>query len=148
MDKIYYINDLGYQNGYLKFDNHRLPQAYMEIFPWYSLSWDTVENEIKGDNNIIIVQTPTNNELKCLQIIDKLADNNKVFLNQESSIFDWFDWPAPEQQLYIKILSKSQAFLYHSEHDKEIMKNQIFIAKTGLRKKYVSLKKMQNQYIE
>ena len=28
------------------------------------------------------------------------------------------------------------------------MKNQIFIAKTGLRKKYVSLKRMQNQYIE
>ncbi len=34
------------------------------------------------------------------------------------------------------------------QDDKEIMKNQIFIAKTGLRKKYVSLKRMQNQYIE
>lgn len=124
MDKVYYVNDLGYQNGYHKFDNHRLPQAYMELFPWYSIRWDSID-EIKGDNNIIIVQTPTNNELKCLQIIDKLADNNKVFINQESSIFDWFDWPAPEQQLYIKILSKVQAFLYHSEHDKEVMK--IFI---------------------
>lgn len=124
MDKVYYVNDLGYQNGYHKFDNHRLPQAYMELFPWYSIRWDSID-EIKGDNNIIIVQTPTNNELKCLQIIDKLADNNKVFINQESSIFDWFDWPAPEQQLYIKILSKAQAFLYHSEHDKEVMK--IFI---------------------
>jgi hypothetical protein len=151
MDKIYYINDLGYQNGYLKFDNHRLPQAYMEIFPWYSLSWDTVENEIKGDNNIIIVQTPTNNELKCLQIIDKLVDNNKVFLNQESSIFDWFDWPAPEQQLYIKILSKSQAFLYHSEHDKEIMKIFIdkFIKYPGCINFTVSSPKLfnQNQYV-
>lgn len=124
MDKVYYVNDLGYQNGYHKFDNHRLPQAYMELFPWYSIRWDSID-EIKGDNNIIIVQTPTNNELKYLQIIDKLADNNKVFINQESSIFDWFDWPAPEQQLYIKILSKVQAFLYHSEHDKEVMK--IFI---------------------
>lgn len=122
MEQIYYINDLGYNNGYHKFDNHRLPQAYMDIFPWYSVRWDSVYQEIKGDNNIIIVQTPTNNELQCLYIIDHLSDTNKVFINQESSIFDWFDWPAEEQQLYIKILSKAQAFLYHSEHDKEVMK--------------------------
>jgi hypothetical protein len=126
MDRIYYINDLGYQNGYHKFDNHRLPQAYIELFPWYSIRWDSID-EINGGNNIIIVQTPTNNELKCLQIIDELADNNKVFINQESSIFDWFDWPPQEQQLYIKILSKSQAFLYHNEHDKEVMR--VFIDK-------------------
>jgi hypothetical protein len=119
--KIYYINDLGYQNGYHKFDNHRLPQAFMDIFPWYSIRWDSVD-EIKGENNIIIVQTPTNNELKCLQIINNLTNNNKVFINQESSIFDWFDWPAEEQQLYIKILSKAKGFLYHNEHDKEVMK--------------------------
>lgn len=119
--KIYYINDLGYPNGYHNFDNHRLPQAYMELYPWYSIRWDSV-HEIEGDNNIIIIQTPTNNELKCLQIIDKLVDKNKVFINQESSIFDWFDWPAEEQQLYIKILSKAKAFLYHNEHDKEVMK--------------------------
>jgi hypothetical protein len=151
MGKIYYINDLGYQNGYFKFDNHRLPQAYIEIFPWYSLSWDTVENEIKGNNNIIIVQTPTNNELKCLQIVNKLVDNNKVFLNQESSIFDWFDWPAPEQQLYIKILSKIQAFLYHNEHDKEIMKifTDKFIKYPGCINFTVSSPKLfnQNEYV-
>lgn len=127
MERIYYINDLRYPNGYHKFDKHRLPQAYMDIFPWYSVSWDTVYQEIKGDNNIIIVQTPTNNELQCLHIIDHLCNNNKVFINQESSIFDWFDWPAEEQQLYIKILSKAKAFLYHSEHDKEVMK--VFIDK-------------------
>jgi hypothetical protein len=120
--KVYYINDLGYQNGYHKFDNHRLPQAYIDIFPWYSIRWDSVYQEIKGDNNIIIIQTPTNNELQCLYIIDHLTNNNKVFLNQESSIFDWFDWPAEEQQLYIKILSKAKGFLYHNEHDKEVMK--------------------------
>jgi len=119
--KVYYINDLGYPNGYHTFDNHRLPQAYIELFPWYSVRWDSVD-EIQGENNIIIIQTPTNNELKCLQIIDKLCNNNKVFINQESSIFDWFDWPAEEQQLYIKILSKAKAFLYHNEHDKEVMK--------------------------
>jgi hypothetical protein len=119
--KVYYINDLGYQNGYHKFDNHRLPQAYMDIFPWYSIRWDSVD-KIEGENNIIIIQTPTNNELKCLQIINNLTNNNKVFINQESSIFDWFDWPAEEQQLYIKILFKAKGFLYHNEHDKEVMK--------------------------
>jgi len=122
MEQIYYINDLGYPNGYHKFDNHRLPQAYMDIFPWYSVRWDSVYQEIKGENNIIIVQTPTNNELQCLYIIDHLSNTNKVFINQESSIFDWMDWPAEEQQLYIQILSKAQAFLYHSEHDREVMK--------------------------
>ena len=122
MNKIYYINDLGYSNGYHNFDNHRLPQAYMDTFPWYSVRWDSIYQEIKGDNNIIIIQTPTNNELQCLNIIDHLCNNNKVFINQESSIFDWFDWPAEEQQLYIKILSKAKAFLYHSEHDKDVMK--------------------------
>jgi len=127
MEQIYYINDLGYPNGYHKFNNHRLPQAYMDIFPWYSVRWDSVYQEIKGENNIIIVQTPTNNELQCLYIIDHLCNNNKVFINQESSIFDWMDWPAEEQQLYIQILSKAQAFLYHSEHDREVMK--VFIDK-------------------
>jgi len=121
MNKIYYINDLGYQNGYHKFDNHRLPQAYMELFPWYSIRWDSTD-EIIGNNNIIIIQTPTNNELKSLQKVEKLAENNIIFINQESSIFDWFDWPAPEQELYINLLSKCKAFLYHSEHDKNIMK--------------------------
>ena len=121
MNKIYYINDLRYANGYHNFDNHRLPQAYMDIFPWYSVRWDSVYEEIKGDNNIIIVQTPTNNELQCLYIIDHLCNNNKVFINQESSIFDWFDWPAKEQELYINILSKCKGFLYHNEYDKKVM---------------------------
>ena len=121
MDKIYYINDLGYQNGYHKFDNHRLPQAYMELVPWYSIRWDSID-EIKDSNNIIVIQTPTNNELKSLQKIEKLLDTNTIFINQESSIFDWFDWPAAEQELYINILSKCKAFLYHNEHDKNIMK--------------------------
>ena len=150
MDKIYYINDLGHQNGYHSFNNHRLPQAYMELFPWYSIRWDSI-NEIKENNNTIIVQTPTNNELKCLQIIDKLIDNNKVFINQESSIFDWFDWPAEEQQLYIKILSKAQAFLYHSEHDKEVMEVFIdkFIKYPGCINFVASTSKLfnQNQYV-
>ena len=122
MDKIYYINDLGYNSGYNKFDNHRLPEAYMEIYPWFSVSWSQIDELIIGNDNIIIVQTPTNNELECLKKIRKLVDNNKVFINQESSIFDWFDWPAEEQQLYIEILSKAKAFLYHSEHDKDVMK--------------------------
>lgn len=124
--KVYYINDLGFQNGYHKFDKHRLPQAYIDLFPWYSIGWNSIE-EIKENNNIIIIQTPTNNELSCLNKIYSLMDNNLVFINQESSIFDWLDWPAEEQQLYIKILSKAKAFLYHNEYDKGLMK--VFIDK-------------------
>ena len=70
MNKIYYINELGYNNGYLKFETHRLPQAYMEYIPFYSIRYESIENEIKGNNNVIIFQTPTNDEFKKLQIIN------------------------------------------------------------------------------
>ena len=30
MGKIYYINDLGYQNGYFKFDNHMKIKIFMK----------------------------------------------------------------------------------------------------------------------
>jgi len=123
MDKIYYINELGYPNGYHKsFTTHRLPQAYIEYTPMYSVSYDTIYDEIKENNNIIIFQTPTNNELFKLKIIQQLIENNTVFITQESNIFDWFDWTAEEQNIYIDILSKCKAFLYHNEYDMNVMK--------------------------
>lgn len=121
MNKIYYINELGYPDGYHKFDNHRLPQAYIDLLNWYSLSYETFQSHILGKNNILIFQSPTNNELKKLESIIPYLDNNFIFITQESNIFDWFDWSASEQELYIKILSKCTAFLYHNEYDKKIM---------------------------
>jgi len=118
---VYYINELYFPNGYHSFPHHRLPQAYMEIFPWYSLNWESL-NEIKGKNNIIFVQTPVSNELIKLKLLYPLLENNYVFINQESNIFDWFDWPADTQELYIDILSKCTAFCYHSDYDATIMK--------------------------
>jgi hypothetical protein len=118
-DKIYYINELGYSDGYHKFDNHRLPQAYIDYLSWFSLSYNSTS--LIKPNDILIFQTPTNNELGKLKLINSFLDTNTVFITQESSIFDWFDWPAKEQELYINILSKCKAFLYHNEHDKKVI---------------------------
>jgi hypothetical protein len=35
MKHIYYINELGFPPGSHQFGLHRLPQAYIELFPWY-----------------------------------------------------------------------------------------------------------------
>ena len=121
VSKFYYINELLSSNGNFKFEHHRLPQAYIELFPWYCVTWDSIDKEITGSNNIIFIQTPTSNELEKLKIIQKLLENNIVFINQESSVFDWFDWPGEEQSLYVDILSKCKGFCYHNEHDKKIM---------------------------
>ena len=119
---IYYINELGYPDGINTFENHRLPQAYMDHMKMYSLSYNSFNTTVSGENNIMIFQTPTNNELPKLKSILPYLDKNKVFITQESNIFDWFDWPAEEQEIYINILSKCNGFLYHSEHDKNVMK--------------------------
>lgn len=119
--KIYYINELGFPDGYYTFERHRLPQAYMELIPWYSLSWNSLE-EVSGSGNIIFVQTPVSNELLKLKSLMPLMDNNSVFINQESDIFSWFDWGAEEQETYIQLLSKCKAFCYHNEYDASVMK--------------------------
>jgi hypothetical protein len=119
---IYYINELGYPDGINTFENHRLPQAYMDHMKMYSLSYNSFNTTVSGENNIMIFQTPTNNELPKLKSILPYLNKNKVFITQESNIFDWFDWPAEEQEIYINILSKCNGFLYHSEHDKNVMK--------------------------
>ena len=117
--KIYYINELGFSKGNHKFDLHRLPQAYIEYFSWITVSWGEIDEIPK--NSIIFVQTPCNNEIVKLKKLLTIIDHNTVFINQESNIFDWFEWDAQTQQLYIECLSKCKAFCYHNEHDKKVM---------------------------
>jgi hypothetical protein len=119
MNNIYYINELGFSKGNHNFDLHRLPQAYIEYFPWITISWDEIDEIPK--NSIIFVQTPCNNETIKLKKLLTIIDHNIVFINQESNIFDWFEWDAQTQQLYIECLSKCKAFCYHNEHDKKVM---------------------------
>jgi hypothetical protein len=119
--KIYYVNELGIPNGYQKFDYHRLPQAYISLFPMYSVNWNSIDTEILGSGNVIFVQTPCSDEFNKLTKLKSIIDNNIVFINQESSLFDWFDWDASIQQLYIECLSKCKAFCYHNEYDKKVM---------------------------
>lgn len=118
---IYYINDLEMPEGYHKFERHRTPHAYMELGPWYSVRWSQIEKVIQGTGNIIVVQTPTHDELEKLTKLRTLVESNKVFINQESVIYDWFDWPAPEQKLYLECLEHCAAFCYHNEYDRKVM---------------------------
>ncbi len=121
MHKIIYVNELGYQDGYHTFPRHRLPQAYIELDNWYSMSYESFSNYSPLPNDIFIFQSPTNNELVKLKLIYNVVDTNKTFITQESSIFDWFDWPAQEQEIYIDLISRATAFMYHSEYDKQVM---------------------------
>jgi hypothetical protein len=127
MRKIYYINELGYPDGCHIFDVHRLPQAYMHYLNWHSLSYDSIQNLNLEVDCILIFQTPCNDELRKLSIIKQYIDRYTCCITQEGSIFDWFDWPAAEQELYIELLSQCSSFLYHSEHDKKVM--QLFCTK-------------------
>lgn len=128
INKIYYINDLGLPNNIkTDFEVQRLPFAHIQLYPWHSVKWSDISSEIIGDNNIIIIQTPVHDEEKKLKIALELTKNNVIFVSQEGTIFDWFDWSAIEQKLYIQLLSKSKAFLYHSEYDKKMMS--VFIDK-------------------
>lgn len=120
-ETIYYINDLGFNRIAPKMPIQRLPFAHIEYYPWHPVSWDKIGQEIIGEGNTIIVQTPVGQEELKLRIAIELAENNNVFVGQESSIFDWFEWSAVEQELYIKLLSKSKGFLHHSQFDKRVM---------------------------
>lgn len=124
--KVFYISDWNINPGFYSFEKHRFPQAYIELAPWYILNWKDIPNEIIGGNNIIIVNTPVHDELTKLKIVDSLIENNDVYIVQEGTAWDWCDWPAAEQELYIKILSKSKGFLYSNEYDKNMMK--VFIS--------------------
>lgn len=124
MQNVYYVNELGYPKGYHTFDLHRLPQAYIEYFPWMTVCWAEL-NSIPP-NSIIFVQTPCEDEADKLSKLLSVIDRHTVFINQESNIFDWFDWDAHTQQLYIECLSKCKAFCYHNEHDKKVM--EVFVS--------------------
>lgn len=120
--KIYYINDLGFTDGYISnVEIERLPLAHMIHHPWYSVRWNSIEREITGENNVIIIQTPVHDEKTKLQIALNLSEKNHVFVSQEGNIFEWFEWDATEQELYIRLLSESIAFLHHSDFDKKVM---------------------------
>jgi len=121
MRKTYFVNEFGFPDGYNTFDVHRLPVAYMHHLKWYSVSYETLQSTDIESDAIIIFQTPCNNELQKLSIAKQYVDHYTCCITQESSIFDWFDWPAAEQEIYIYMLSKCAAFLYHSEHDKTVM---------------------------
>lgn len=119
--KIYYISDWHINPGNYKFGRHRFPQAYIELAPWYIINWSDINKEITGENNIILVNTPVHDELNKLKIIDSLIDNNDIYIIQEGSVWCWMDWGAPEQELYIKLLSQAKAFLCSNKFDGEMM---------------------------
>ena len=121
MRKTYFVNEFGYPDGYTSFDVHRLPLAYMHYLKWHSLSYDTLQTTNIESDAIIVFQTPCNDELRKLSIAKQYVDQYACCITQESSIFDWFDWPAAEQEIYVYMLSRCAAFLYHSEHDKQVM---------------------------
>lgn len=122
MDKVktmYYITDWAVEPGNYKYDYHRFPQAYIELMPWYILNWKDVNNVINDANNIIFVNTPVGDELNKLKKIKELIPNNKVIVIQEGCWWDWFEWPAEEQQLYVEILSSCHAFHCNKDIEKD-----------------------------
>ena len=116
---MYYVTDWPVSPGYYQYDKHRFPQGYIELMPWFTLNWRDVESQITGTNNIIFFNTPVGDELQKLQIVQKYVNQNKVFVIQEGCFWDWFEWPAAEQELYIKILSECTAFVCSEDVKKE-----------------------------
>lgn len=120
---IYYITDWQYEPGYYTFDRHRFPQAYLEQVPWYLVNYSDVDRVITGSGNVILANTPVHSELEKLKMVDGLIDTNDVYIVQEGSIWCWmYDWAAPEQELYIKILSRSKGFLCSNEYDRRMIR--------------------------
>ena len=118
--KIYHVCDWNFKPGYYKnqFDRHRFPHAWFDTGIFYLVSYKDATRVIKGENNIIWFNTPVHDELDKLKIIDSFIDNNDVYINGEGTIWEWMDdWPAPEQELYIKLLSKCKAYVVANEFD-------------------------------
>lgn len=138
--KTYYISDWDITPGTYQFENHRYPQAYIELFPWHILNFKDIKQEITGSNNTIIANTPVHNEFIKLQQIYELVNDNDVFVGIEGAVWDWTEWPAREQELYIKILDKSAGVLYSNECDKKMM--EIFASK------FIQAPPCTNQFLE
>ena len=81
------------------------------------VSFKDAEKVIKGKNNIIWANTPINDELNKLKLIEKFIDDgNDVYIGGEGSIWAWMEeWPAAEQELYIELLSKCKAYAVANE---------------------------------
>lgn len=120
--KVYYISDWDVAPGHYTFDRHRYPQAYIELGPWHILNFKDINQEIKGKNNLIIANTPVNDELRKLHLINNLMNDNEVYIGIEGSVWDWCDWPAAEQGLYVEMLSKADGILHSNEYDKKMIK--------------------------
>jgi len=125
--RILYVSELlpwhNWTDGYNKIEKgiiHRLPQSYVHNLNFYCCGFYNIQDHIK-EGDVVIVQTPCNDELNKLKIIKKYIERYPIFITQESSIYDWFDWPAEEQSIYIDLLEKCSAFLYHNEHDRKVM---------------------------
>lgn len=121
--KVYHVCDWNYKPGYYKFDKHRFPEAYLELAPWYLVNFKDAAEVIKGKNNTIWFATPVHDELNKLNIIKKFIDDNDVYIIGEGSIWCWmYDWPAPEQELYIELLSKCKGYTVANKFDQDQIK--------------------------
>ena len=49
-------------------------------------------------------------------------DDNEVYVGIEGAVWDWLDWPAPDQELYIEILGKAKGVLHSNVYDIKMMK--------------------------
>tara|TARA_R110000787_G_scaffold237028_2_gene343486 strand:+ start:270 stop:1259 length:990 start_codon:yes stop_codon:yes gene_type:complete len=117
---IYHVCDWNFEPGYYKdkFPRHRFPHAWFDTGIFYLVSYKDVNEVIQGKNNIIWFNTPVHDELNKLKLIDTFIDNNDVYISGEGTIWEWMDeWPAPEQELYIKLLSKCKAYVVANEFD-------------------------------
>ena len=119
--KVYYISDWDVAPGYYTYEKHRYPQAYIELGPWHILNFKDVKQEIKGKGNLIIANTPVNDELRKLHIINELIPDNEVYIGIEGTVWDWCDWPAKEQELYVEMLSNAKGVLYSNKCDIKMM---------------------------
>jgi len=120
--KVYYISDWDITPGHYTFERHRYPQAYIELGPWYILNFKDIDTEIKGNGNLIIANTPVHDELRKLHLIDNLIADNEVYIGIEGSVWDWCDWPAAEQQLYVEMLAKADGVLVSNLKDAEMLR--------------------------
>lgn len=139
-DKVYYISDWNVPPGHHKYEVHRYPQAYIELGPWHILNFKDINQEIKGKNNLIIANTPVGDELKKLHLINQLMEDNEVYIGIEGSVWDWCDWPAPEQELYVSMLSKAHGILHSNDYDLNMLK--VFS------EKFIKAPPCTNQYID
>jgi hypothetical protein len=120
--KVYYISDWNVAPGHYTYERHRYPQAYIELGPWHILNFKDIKQEIKGKGNLIVANTPVNDELRKLQMINELIPDNEVYIGIEGAVWDWCDWPAKEQELYVEMLTKADGVLYSNKCDINMMR--------------------------